>query len=158
MITGKWKKPGEDITDALGVRMAVFVTEQGFPADTERDAMDDLSWHAVLYDEAARPVATGRIYWWEGEFHIGRVCVAQTARGQGLGDLLMRMLLYKALDHSARSVALSAQLQVLPFYARYGFQPDGEVYMEDGVPHRAMRALAEELRLEGTCATQKTGE
>ncbi len=153
MITGKWCKPGDAgpcFRDALAVRMAVFVREQGFPAETEQDALDDISWHAVLYLDDA-PVATGRIYWAEGEFHLGRICVDKSARGTGCGDLLMRLLLFKALDHHAHSVTLSAQLPVVPFYARYGFVAVEEAYLEDNVPHQRMRALAGELRLESKC-------
>lgn len=150
MITGKWLRPGAAIEDALRVRQAVFVEEQGFAGETERDALDEASWHAVLY-EGEEPVATGRIYWAEGEFHVGRICVLRALRGRGYGDLLMRLLLYKALDHNAVSVTLGAQLHALPFYARYGFMPYGEEYLEEGVGHQRMRALAAEIRLESAC-------
>jgi len=130
---------------ALRVRRAVFVDEQGFPADSEPDELDALSWQAVLYD-AGEPVATGRIYWAEGGFHLGRICVLRAWRGQRLGDALMRLLIAKALNHAALSLVLSAQQQAVSFYARYGFQPEGAPYEEDGVPHRRMRADAAALR------------
>lgn len=38
MITGKWITGQQDLTDALEFRQKVFVQEQGFPAETERDA------------------------------------------------------------------------------------------------------------------------
>lgn len=150
MITGKWLRPGAPIEDALRVRQAVFVEEQGFGSETERDTLDDASWHVVLY-EGEDPVATGRIYWAEGEFHIGRICVLRALRGQRYGDLLMRLLLYKALDHNARSVTLGAQVHAMPFYARYGFASYGEAYLEEGVAHQRMRVLAAEIRLESAC-------
>ncbi len=152
-MTGKWlpavPSPGETlaecIADALKVRRAVFVEEQGFPAATEQDALDAMSRHAMLYD-GAEPIATGRLYWAEGDFHVGRICVLRAWRGQGCGDALMRLLLHKALEHNARAVVLSAQAQAMPFYARYGFLPEGAPYAEDGVPHQQMRADADALR------------
>jgi len=131
--------------DALRVRRAVFVEEQGFPADTEPDALDALSRHVVLYEDDV-PVAAGRIYWAEGGFHLGRICVLRDRRGRGIGDLLMRMLIAKGLEHAASSLTLGAQLRAAAFYARYGFQVEGEPYDEDGVPHCRMRADAEVLR------------
>ncbi|MCL2811431.1 MAG: GNAT family N-acetyltransferase [Clostridia bacterium] len=155
MIAGRWfqpgQPPGQSIEDALLVRRAVFVEEQGFPADTEPDALDPLSWQVVLYGDGV-PMATGRIYWAEGDFHLGRICVLRDSRGRGAGDLLMRMLIAKGLDHAASSLVLGAQVQAAAFYARYGFEVEGEPYDEDGVPHYRMRADAEALRgLFGRC-------
>ena len=153
MVHGTWLRPDllpgrpveEAIADALCVRRAVFVKEQGFPAETEPDALDGGCRHAVVYADG-EPVAAGRLWWAAGDFHIGRVCVLAEWRGQGVGDALMRMLLHKALAHGARGVALSAQQRVLPFYARYGFAPTGDAYAEDGIPHQRMRADANTLR------------
>lgn len=149
MIAGRWLHPGtqqgEFWEDALRVRRAVFVEEQGFPADTEPDGLDALSWHTVLYEDDV-PVAAGRIYWAEGGFHLGRICVLRDWRGRGIGDLLMRMLIAKGLEHAAPSLELGAQSRAASFYARYGFQAEGEPYDEDGVPHCHMRADAEVLQ------------
>ena len=151
MIAGRWFQPGQEIDDALRVRRAVFVEEQGFPADTEPDAFDPLSWQVVLYGDDV-PMATGRIYWAEGDFHLGRICVLRDWRGRGTGDLLMRMLIAKGLDHAARSLVLGAQVRASAFYERYGFYVEGEPYDEDGVAHCRMRADAEALRgLFGGC-------
>ncbi|MDR3052160.1 MAG: GNAT family N-acetyltransferase [Oscillospiraceae bacterium] len=150
MVTGRWVRPGEDIAPALAVRRAVFVDEQGFAAENEVDAFDPLSWHMVLW-ETERPVATGRIYWHAGDFHIGRVCVLHDRRGTGLGDLLMRLLLCKALDHSARNVVLAAQVQAMGFYAKYGFAPEGPRYEEEGGLHQTMRTKAGDIRLDHPC-------
>src|SRR5690554_6645455 len=35
--------------DALAVRDTVFTQEQGFPAEIDHDAMDQNSWHLLLY-------------------------------------------------------------------------------------------------------------
>ena len=51
------------------VRTAVFIEEQGVPAEIERDAHDADSIHALgLLD--GQPVATGRLL---SDGHIGRV-------------------------------------------------------------------------------------
>ena len=45
-------------------------------------------------------------------------------RGQGYGDLLIRLLLFKALSHGAGEIGLNAPLDVVPFFAKYGFQTE----------------------------------
>lgn len=170
MIRGRFLRPGSDISQALFVREAVFVREQGYSAALERDAIDDISWHALVYDRvdaSGEPVGdacgTGRIWWQDGEFHLGRIAVLKEKRGAGMGDLVMRMLLFKAKEHGARSVVLSAQLQAAPFYARYGFAPYGELVDDEGVPHQRMRVMGDQINLEGTCCghreqAQKQGD
>lgn len=163
VIRGKFIAPGGDYSQALPLRKAVFVDEQGFDAALEHDRFDDLSAHALLYDQvddqgnpAGEPVATGRLFWHEGEFVIGRVCVAKDKRGQKLGDLVMRMLLYKAMQHHAPAVSLGAQQHAVPFYARYGFEPVEE-YLDEGVPHIRMRVRGDRINLEGSCHKMKDG-
>lgn len=164
MIRGKFLRPGGDISQALRVRDAVFVREQGYSAALEHDEIDAISWHALVYDAvdaAGEPVGdaagTGRIWWQDGEFHLGRIAVLREKRGLGLGDLVMRMLLFKAKEHAARSVVLSAQLHAAPFYARYGFEPYGGLIDDEGVAHQRMRVLGERINLEGTCCKPRAG-
>ena len=147
MITGKWLRGSEDLTPALKVRQDVFVTEQGFPAETERDEYDERAVHALLFDEDGNPAATGRLFVDDdGYWRIGRMAVEKHLRGMQLGDLLIRMLLDKALGAGAQRLRVSAQRQAEGFYAKYGFAPYGETYDEDGVPHVAMEATDGSVR------------
>ena len=49
-----------------------------------------------------------------------------------------------ALEHAERNwpdqpIYLSAQAHLQGYYSRYGFNPVGDVYVEDGIPHLGMR-------------------
>ena len=121
MIYGKWFPPGADISEAQAVRRAVFVEELGFSPDWAADGLDALSHTAVLYDPERQPVATGRIYYWEDGFWIGSIAVVASQRGQGMGDLMVRMLLDKALQHCARHVRLRTRKEAVGFFEPYGF-------------------------------------
>ena len=152
MIRGKFLTSRDDTRAVMDIRMRVFVDEQGFSPEAEIDAFDQMAVYALVYDEDDRPAGTGRlIIDGKSRFQIGRVCVLPEARGRGLGDLVMRMLLYRALELGAGEVWVGAQLPAVGFYARYGLAPRGEVYDEEGVPHRWMTARAEEINLEGSC-------
>ena len=136
MFYGKWLKFGEDLTDAWKVRTEVFTKEQGFSQEDDRDEMDKMSWHCVLYDEDG-PFATGRIYY-QDMWRIGRICVLKEKRRQGFGDLVVRMLLDCALQHSAPKVGLHAQIQAIEYYSRYGFVQVGEPFLDAGKEHVEM--------------------
>ena len=103
MIRGKYLTSKDDIAPVLAVRNAVFVEEQGFSAEGERDAYDDMAIYALAFNEEGAPVSTGRLFVdRDGQFTIGRVCTLRAYRGQGYGDLIMRMLLYRAQElHAA---------------------------------------------------------
>ena len=146
MITGKMIAGNGDLTEVMDIRMRVFVDEQGFPAEEEKDEYDARAIHALLYDDDHNPAATGRLYIDDdGYWRLGRLAVLKEKRGQQLGDLVMRMLLDKALGVGAQRFRLSAQRQAEGFYALYGFTPFGEEYMDHHVPHIEMEATNESI-------------
>lgn len=120
---------------AAMVRHEVFVMEQQVPPELEMDEMDVQCIHAVAYDAQQRPVATGRLL---PDGHIGRMAVRKTARGTGIGGLVLQRLIEAARVRGDAEVVLSAQVHAMGFYARYGFVAEGEVYMDAGIPHRTM--------------------
>jgi len=121
---------------ALPLREQVFVVEQGVPLEMERDEFDPVCRHAVLREADGRVVATGRLL---PDGHIGRMAVAADWRGQGLGGRVLEALVAEAVRQGFAATVLNAQVQAEPFYARHGFIAEGEMFMEAGIPHRAMR-------------------
>ncbi|MBV2265042.1 MAG: GNAT family N-acetyltransferase [Thauera sp.] len=120
----------------MPVRTEVFIVEQGVPEEIERDAFDVVCRHAIARDASGRVVATGRLL---PDGHIGRMAVLCTARGAGVGGAVLQALIAEAARRGLREVALNAQTHALDFYRRHGFEAVGEVFMEAGIPHRAMR-------------------
>jgi predicted GNAT family N-acyltransferase len=152
MIRGRYLQSGDDTSAVFDLRTRVFVREQGFSPDTDVDAYDNMSIYALVFDDDDRPVGTGRLFIdADDRFTIGRVCVLPEARNKGFGDLIVRMLLARALDLNAPSVTLSAQADKAGFYRRYGFRACGPDYPDEGVAHTPMRALRDEVNLEGAC-------
>ena len=115
MIQGKWFAPGENLPEeVLSVRREVF----GNPGQT----VDPKGWNTLvyLYD---MPAASGRIWWEEGAFWLGEIGVLSSLRGRRLGELVLRLLLFKAQSHAAREVRLSSPEETQGFFARLGFRP-----------------------------------
>ena len=120
----------------MPVRTEVFIVEQGVPEEIERDAFDAVCRHAIARDAGGRVVATGRLL---PDGHIGRMAVRRAARGAGVGGAVLQAQIAEAARRGLREVALAAQTHALDFYLRHGFEAVGEVFMEAGIPHRAMR-------------------
>jgi len=66
-------------------------------------------------------VGAARLWWRDGAFWLGDVGVLSDFRGMGYGDLLVRLLLFKALSHGAHFLRLEAPEEAVAFFARYGF-------------------------------------
>lgn len=122
--------------DAQAVRYEVFVLEQKVPLELEWDEMDAACLHAVVYDAGGTAVATGRLL---PDAHIGRMAVRKSARGSGIGAMMLKGLMREAKARGDRAVLLNAQTQAEPFYARHGFVREGEEFIEAGIPHVRMR-------------------
>lgn len=126
----------------LALRADVFVVEQNCPY-ADPDPKDRVSHHLWAEDErgdvvaVARVVPPGTSY---AEPSIGRVATAAAVRGTGLGRELMHRAIYHAQQlYPSADVVISAQHYLLRFYSDFGFQPEGDVYDEDGIPHIQMR-------------------
>ena len=134
------------MNDALAIRRAVFIEEQGVSEEEEIDEYDGDPAattgvvHVVAYCRGVA-AATGRmmVHAPPGEhLHIGRVAVLREYRGQGLGRAVMLALHNEAQRRGYAGVALGAQLHAIPFYETLGYIVSGEVYLDAGIEHRWM--------------------
>jgi predicted GNAT family N-acyltransferase len=121
--------------DAMSVREAVFVVEQGVPAEIELDEWDPQCDHALAFEPGGRAVGTGRLL---PDGHIGRIAVLREWRGRGVGGAILAALIDRAVARGMRRIVLNAQTHAVPFYARYGFAPFGDEFVEAEIPHIAM--------------------
>ena len=132
VAVGDWPTQREQAT---AIRMAVFVREQLLPEADEIDAHDPFSLHALALD-AGRAVGTARLL---PDARIGRMSVLHDWRRSGVGGLLLERLVAIAAARGDRVIELSAQVYVLAFYARHGFEAFGQIYDDAGIAHQSMR-------------------
>ena len=130
------------LAELRAVREPVFVAEQGVPLDLEWDDLDPACHHVIARDANNQPIGTGRL---TPEHKIGRMAVLKAWRNKGVGDALMVALMNQARSLGWTEVSLNAQVSAEAFYARHGFQPYGERFMEAGIEHQAMRRTLEPL-------------
>src|SRR5258708_5884248 len=113
------------------VRMAVFVEEQKVPPWEEMDDLDEDATH-FLADVDGGVAATARLVEMGPDSgKIGRVAVLERYRGQGVGSDLMRRVMTEGFERFG-SLALDAQLAVIPFYEKLGFVAEGPVFLDAG--------------------------
>lgn len=132
---------GPAFEDAMAVRIAVFVEEQGVPEEVERDEYESESEHFVAYRDGDRsePVGTTRLREKDGSAKIERVAVLQSARGEDWGRTLMQVVEDRARERGFDEARLHAQTQVQAFYEGLGYRPVGDEFDEAGIPHVEMR-------------------
>ncbi len=153
MITSVFIPGNQDIGEPLDIRREVFVEEQGYPETSEFDEFDASALHLMVYvDEQS--AGTGRI-WHDGtRFWIGRLAVRGPYRGQQVGDLALRLLLYKAFSTGADTLFVKAQTYLRPFYEKFGFRAVGEEYTEAGRARIEMRVGKDEVKYPSACHHQ----
>jgi len=121
------------------IRYAVFSVEQGYSRETEVDGYDEEAIHILgLY--GGLPCATCRII--PGErFKLGRLAVIKSARNKGFASRIVEFAHEHARTLDAKSIIANAQVPVIPFYKRLGYNVIGDVFLEEGNPHQAMIVL-----------------
>lgn len=127
-----WNVAAHELTR---IRRQVFVVEQKVPQELEIDGLDPDSTHVVIRAPTGFAIGTARLL---PDGHIGRVAVRAPWRGQGLGQAMMQTLIDFARDRGDAQVLLNAQASAVGFYRRLGFKPQGDVFMEAGIPHQCM--------------------
>jgi ElaA protein len=129
-----------ELYNMLRLRSEVFVVEQNCPYQ-DLDNKDQKSFHLLYYvnDELAgctRLLPNGLSY---DEISIGRVVIAPSHRGLGLGKKLMEVSISGCEEKFGKApIRISAQYHLSNFYQSLGFTEQGEVYDEDGIPHIEM--------------------
>lgn len=128
----------------LRLRSEVFVVEQR-SIFQDMDKVDLLSLHVCGHDESgelvayARCIPSGIKY---AAASIGRVVTSQSVRGTGMGHVLVRQSI-ACVDAQLGGgpIRISAQAHLQAFYAQHGFIADGDLYLEDDIPHQAMERI-----------------
>jgi len=129
---------GDGLADLRVVRDAVFVQEQRVPVEIERDALDPACHHVIARDGEGRPIGTGRL---TPDGRIGRMAVLPEWRNRRVGEALLKALLAQARELRWNEVTLHAQVPAMALYARQGFLPYGDRFVEAGLDHQSMRLV-----------------
>ena len=131
----------KQLYEIIRLREAVFVVEQDCPY-LEADGKDPQGWHVLGY-QGKELVAYTRILPKRVSYNdatsIGRVVTKKEMRGQGIGvDIMKYSLDWINRLFPQQRIRISAQTYLTKFYQKFGFQPIGNEYLEDNIPHIQM--------------------
>jgi len=121
-------------TQLSAIRSRVFIDEQGVPEELEWDGLDASAMHAKATSLTGETIGTARLL---PDGQIGRMAVLGQWRGVGIGTAMLQCLIAHAAEKER--LFLNAQTSAESFYRRNGFEAEGEIFMEAGIPHIRMR-------------------
>jgi predicted GNAT family N-acyltransferase len=131
MVSTKWFQ-GNDLTEVLKIRTKFFINELNFDNSSISDEYDSFGKNVMVYDDGIA-VATGRLIFKDGKYIIDKLCVLKEYRNNSYGELLVRMLVRKAVDMGAQKTYslinkadLSSEYHFQEIYDKIGFVVDGE--------------------------------
>lgn len=138
----------EERQQCYDVRIKVFHIEQKFPLETEIDDMEDASAHFLLrLTPSLEPIGTIRVYKMPGAnyYKSSRLAVLKEYRRHRFGRELVLSLhdwvkgqaLQEGTLESVK-IACHSQIPVKAFYAKFGYEPVGAEFDEEGDPHQKM--------------------
>jgi ElaA protein len=131
--------PGE-LYSMLQLRNEVFIVEQNCPYQ-DMDNKDLKGWHLMGIKENkliaySRLLAPGISY---SESSIGRIVSSPSVRKTGMGKKLMKESIEQIKTlFKTDTIRIGAQLYLKTFYESFGFIQDGDIYLEDNIPHIIM--------------------
>jgi predicted GNAT family N-acyltransferase len=133
---------GADIERCLTVRHEVFVEEQGVPEDRELDGLDGEATHFLAGEVSEASAGAARLRPYDSDedrvAKVERVAVRAERRGEGWGESIMDRVEAHARQVGYDRVVLDAQIPVVGFYERLGYETRGETFEDAGIPHREM--------------------
>ncbi len=136
-----------ELHDLLHLRQSVLIVEQASPYP-DLDGRDPDALHLIATRPGAdTPIGCARCFGPgsasappEAAVSFGRLVVLPAERRTGLGrELVAESLAYLARGWPDRDVVIGAQLYLERFYGSFGFQRNGDVYDDGGIPHITMR-------------------
>lgn len=111
------------------------------PRGSERDELDQGSFHLMLRDQSGAVVAVGRLHVNSPEeAQVRFMAVDESWRGHGLGSRILKRLEEQACKQSIKRIVLNAREEALDFYVRHGYRIEGPANTLFGtIRHFAMR-------------------
>lgn len=129
-----------ELYEIIQLRNEIFIVEQNCPYQ-DLDNKDFNATHILVYLNG-KLVAYSRIFdvgITFKEASIGRVITHKKVRSSGIGKLLMEKSIETLYElYGKQNIRIGAQYYAIPFYKKFNFVTEGEVYIEDGIKHIEM--------------------
>ncbi|KAL7416968.1 acyl-CoA N-acyltransferase [Mrakia frigida] len=135
----------EQLEDCMSVRFKVFVDEQGYDGDIEKDELDPESVHFLLYEiSTGINIPAGNVRLVERKNKLGRLAVLPAYRKYKLGAKLVNQVRDYTVEAAKKKgekeavVMCHAQAYVVGFYEKLGYVQEGPRFQEEETEHQKM--------------------
>ncbi|MBB1308482.1 MULTISPECIES: GNAT family N-acetyltransferase [Pseudoalteromonas] len=118
------------------IRERVFVCELHIPKHIEFDNLDRYAHHILVTDDSQGPVATGRLC---SDGLISRIAVLPEHRNRSVYRSLLNYIVELAQQQGCDCVSINCILNEVERFKRNGFEQQGCVFMEAGIPRLRMQ-------------------
>ncbi len=110
---------------------------------SERDELDDTSYHVMVCKKDRIPLGIGRLHFNKPhEAQIRYMAVENEFQGQGIGTRIMNTLEKYAHQKNAHSIILYAREHAVPFYQKIGYIIEEKAYILFGnIQHYKMKKI-----------------
>jgi len=120
MVSTKWFQGLNNLDKFLEIRKKVFCEELNMDEKYLTDFYDEFAFNAVLYDDD-KPAGTGRLLFKDGKYFIDKLCVLNEYKGNAYGNLIIRMLVRKAVTIGAEKTYAEINKKYKPLFEKIGF-------------------------------------
>lgn len=118
MISTRWFQGNDNLNDVLDIRKEVL-SEENKEKDIT-DFYDEFAFNAVLYEDD-EPAGTARLTFKDSKYFIDMLCVKKQFRGLNYEDLLVRLLVRKAVTIGAEKTYMEADESIDKILENIGF-------------------------------------
>lgn len=123
MISTKWVQGKNNIQEAVKIRNNVFIEEMNLSNYCTSDIYDNFAFNVIAYNDDI-PVGTGRLLFKNEKYFIDNVCVIKEYRRKHLGDLMVRMLVRKAVNMGAERTFAEVNHDCKSLFESIGFKTE----------------------------------
>lgn len=120
MVSTKWFQGLKDAENFTSVRKSAMREEAGSGQTDVTDEYDAFAYNAVVYEDG-KAVGCGRLLYADRRYKIDRLCVLKEYRRQHYGDLLVRMLIRRAVTIGAQDTYAQVPRDYATMFEKIGF-------------------------------------
>lgn len=115
MVSTRWFQGKDNLSVVLDIRKEVILGK-----DKLTDFYDEFAFNTVLYDED-EPAGTARLLFKDGKYFVDKICIKKQFKGHNYEDLLVRMLIRRAVTMGAEKTYIEADEEQVKIFENIGF-------------------------------------
>lgn len=105
------------------LRWRILRKPWGRPRGSEKDQLDESSFHIMVCENNKTPIAIGRLHFnSKDQCQIRYMAVEENYRGKGYGKIVLDVLEKRAKERDAKQIVLDARETAIEFYEKAGYK------------------------------------